>query len=324
MTHEVQVRPPRTRPGGSRRTSALPFPLATERRATGPGIHGTPILRPLRVLVVDDCHDTTDSTAELIVVWGHDARRAYAGADAPGLAAEYRPDVLLVDLAMPVVGGCEVARRVRRLPGLGRVLLVAVTGYPDADNRRRAADAGFDFYMVKPVDPATLEALLMSHEIEPSADLATPPVAPARHRILVVDDDAGVRRVLAAGLPRQGFTVSVAADGREAADLLGAGRPAVDVVLMDVRMPGRDGPATLTGLRARYPQVRCCFMTGDPGGHSEEGLRLLDTGEVLHKPFTMAEAGRVLRAEIGRREGEEAARDDHWRDDGGQGQRPAP
>ena len=66
---------------------------------------------PTRVLVVDDCRDTTDSTAELIGLWGHDARRAYAGAAALELAAEYRPDVLLVDLGMRGVDGGELARR---------------------------------------------------------------------------------------------------------------------------------------------------------------------------------------------------------------------
>ena len=164
----------------------------------------------------------------------------------------------------------------------------------------------------------------MSREIELSADPAPAAAAPADYRILVVDDDDGVRRFLAAGLPREGFDVWLAANGREAADLLRACRPAIDVVLMDVRMPGRDGPETLAALREQDPQVRCCFMSGDLGGHTEDGLRRLGTGAVLRKPFTMAEAGRVLRAEIDRRDGEDAAQDDHWRDDGGQGQRPAP
>jgi DNA-binding NarL/FixJ family response regulator len=92
---------------------------------------------------------------------------------------------------------------------------------------------------------------------------------------------------------------------------------------MDVQMPESDGPATLAALREQDPQVRCCFMSGDLGDHTEDGLRRLGTGEVLHKPFSAADAGRVLRDEIGRREGEDATQDDHWRDDGGQGQRPA-
>jgi len=276
------------------------------------------------VLVVDDCPDTTGSTAELVGLWGHDARRAYAGPAALELAAALRPDVLLVDLALRGVDGYEVARRARRLPGLDRCMLIAVIGYTGAEQRRLAAAAGFDFYLPKPVDPTTLEALLMSREIELTADPVPAAAPPADYRLLVVDDDDGVRRFLAARLPNEGFDVRLAADGQEAADLLRASRPAIDVVLIDVCMPGRDGPATLADLRRQDPQVRCCFMSGDLGGHTEDGLRRLGTGEVLRKPFTAAEAGRVLREEMGRREGEDAAQDDHWRDDGGQGQRPAP
>jgi CheY-like chemotaxis protein len=322
MTQAVQIGQRRSRPGGPRRTPAPPLSLATPGWAAGPGVRGAPLVRPLRVLVVDDCRDTTDSAAELVGLWGHDVRRAYTGAAALELAAAFRPDALLVDLAMRDVDGYEVARRARRLPGLDRCLLIAVTGYTDAEHRRLAAAAGFDFYLPKPVDPHTLEALLMSRETELTADAAPATPTPADYRLLVVDDDDGVRRFLAAGLPREGFDVRLAADGREAADLLRATRPAFDVVLMDVCMPGRDGPATLADLRRQDPQVRCCFMSGDLGEHTEDGLRRLGTGAVLHKPFTAAEAGRVLREEIDRREGEDAAQDDRWRDDGGQGRRP--
>jgi CheY-like chemotaxis protein len=340
-------------------------------------------VRPLRVLIVDDCRDTTDSTAELVGLWGHDSRRVYDGADALTVAAAYCPDVVLVDLVMRGVDGCAVARRVRRLPGMSDALLIAITGHTASEHRRHAAAAGFDFFLIKPVDPSTLEALLMSRQVEMAADrvpanpaedripddtgcdpwvadrppggpdsgrtaeeyreyrttqekllmtqvdrLPAAPAAvsapPADYRILVVDDDDGVRRFLAAGLPREGFAVRLAASGQEAADLLRASRPGIDVVLMDVRMPGRNGPETLAALRKQDPQVRCCFMSGDLGEHTEDGLRKLGTGAVLRKPFTMAEAGRVLREEIGRREAELATQDDHWRDDGGQGQRPQP
>jgi len=246
MTQEVLVRQFRTRPGGRRRSPAPPGAPATGGRAAGPGARGAPRVRPLRVLVVDDCPDTTDSTAELVGLWGHDARRAYAGAAALELAAEYRPDVMLVDLAMRGMDGCEVARQVRRMPGLDGVLLIAVTGYTAASLRREAAAAGFDFYVPKPMDPATLEALLMSRQIDLSATPTT--VVPADCRSPVLDDD-GMRPSLATGLPCEGFDVWLAANGQEARDL---------------------------------PD------------------------------------------EIGRREGEDAAQDDHWRDDGGQGQRPSP
>src|SRR5438309_10107199 len=146
MTPAVQVRHVGNRPGGVRRLRERLVAPATGGRPAGPGHPAPPAVRPLRVLVADDCRDTTDSTAELISLWGHDARRAYGGADALEAAAEYRPDVVLADLSMTGLDGFELARRVRQLPGLGATLLVAITGHTGGGQRRRAGAAGFDFY----------------------------------------------------------------------------------------------------------------------------------------------------------------------------------
>jgi DNA-binding NtrC family response regulator len=159
------------------------------------------------------------------------------------------------------------------------------------------------------------------HDQEPGTSAARPR---ADHSVLVVDDDDGVRSLLAAGLPREGFDVLLAATGRQAANLYRSCGSAIDVVLMDVRMPGADGPGTLAVLRQQDAQVLCCFMSGDLGGHTEDELRRLGTGELLRKPFTLADAGRILRAEIDRGKAEESDRDGRWQDDGGQGRPVSP
>jgi CheY-like chemotaxis protein len=82
------------------------------------------------------------------------------GPEALAAAAEFRPDVALLDIEMPGMDGCEVARRMRQLPGLEAVVLVAVTGYADEAHRRQCDGAGFGFYFVKPSDPSQLKALL--------------------------------------------------------------------------------------------------------------------------------------------------------------------
>jgi CheY-like chemotaxis protein len=115
---------------------------------------------PLRVLVVDDCPDTCESIACLLHLWGYDARIAHDGAAALSVAADYRPDVVLLDLAMPGMDGYEVARRLRRC-GEG-ALLVSVSGYGQDDDLRRAAEAGCDLQWVKPTDPDILRDLLAS------------------------------------------------------------------------------------------------------------------------------------------------------------------
>ena len=122
-----------------------------------------------------------------------------------------------------------------------------------------------------------------------------PPVAPRRCGILVVDDDENVRRLLTRWLPQQGFAVWPAAGGREALDLYRSHGAAIDAVLMDVRMPGMDGPQTLAALRGMNPRVRCCFMSGDLGGHTERSLWETGAAAVFWKPFRLAEVARVLR-----------------------------
>ena len=113
-----------------------------------------------RVLVVDDCADTTASFLLLARHWGHEPHAANDGQSAVALAAQVRPDVALVDVAMPGMDGFEVARRLRSLPGLEKALLVAVTGYDTEHDRRASREAGFDLHLVKPVDPEELERLL--------------------------------------------------------------------------------------------------------------------------------------------------------------------
>jgi CheY-like chemotaxis protein len=115
---------------------------------------------PLRVLVVDDNPALVRSFSRLISRWGYDCAVAHDGPGALAAAVDFRPDLALLDLEMPGMDGYEVARRLRGLPGLEGVVLIAVTGYEDEAHRRRCDGAGFAFYFVKPADPAGLEQLL--------------------------------------------------------------------------------------------------------------------------------------------------------------------
>jgi two-component system CheB/CheR fusion protein len=85
---------------------------------------------------------------------------AHDGPEALSIAAEFRPDVVMLDLALPGMDGYEVAQRLRALPGLEGVALLALTGYADDEHRRRCDGAGFAFYFVKPADLGNLETLL--------------------------------------------------------------------------------------------------------------------------------------------------------------------
>jgi CheY-like chemotaxis protein len=113
-----------------------------------------------RVLVVDDKVDAAASTAMVLRMEGHDVRVAHDGPAALWEAQSDPPDVVLVDIAMPGMDGYEVARRLRQLPGMEQVLLVAVTGYGQPHDRHRSREAGFDQHLVKPVEPEVLLQLL--------------------------------------------------------------------------------------------------------------------------------------------------------------------
>jgi len=120
---------------------------------------------PRRVLLIDDNRDAAESMTVLLELWGHEVRIAYNGPDALALAAEFRPDAALLDIGLPGMNGYEVAKRLRGLPGWEAVMLVAVTGYGQDEDRRRSCEAGFDHHLTKPVEPAMVQSLLSSAPI---------------------------------------------------------------------------------------------------------------------------------------------------------------
>lgn len=113
-----------------------------------------------RVLIVDDNEDAANSLAMILELGGHETASVYTAADALQRAAVFRPDVVLLDIGLPGMDGYEVAQKMRELPGLRDIRLVAVTGYGRSDDRLRARDAGFDDHLTKPVEFAVLERTL--------------------------------------------------------------------------------------------------------------------------------------------------------------------
>jgi CheY-like chemotaxis protein len=118
----------------------------------------------LKVLVVDDNQATVESMLVLLHLWGHEGCAAYDGPGALESVKEFQPDVVLLDLGLPLMDGFEVARRLRSQPGLEEVRLIALTGYGAEAAHERLQEAGFDLHLIKPVDPKTLEAVLRQHE----------------------------------------------------------------------------------------------------------------------------------------------------------------
>jgi len=113
-----------------------------------------------RILVVDDNADSAAALALALGAIGHEVRLAGDGPSALDVAAEFEPEVVLLDIGLPGMDGYEVARRLRARKESAGVVLVALTGYGQEEDRRRAQDAGFDHHLVKPIPPEAILAVL--------------------------------------------------------------------------------------------------------------------------------------------------------------------
>jgi len=132
----------------------------------GPLAAPQPSIAPLaseisrRMLIVDDNEDSARTMAILQRRRGHETRTAFTGPEAVAAAAEFVPDVVLLDIGLPGMDGFEVARRLRAIPALAGAILVAMTGYGSDEDRTTAKEAGFNEYLVKPVDLDLLQTWL--------------------------------------------------------------------------------------------------------------------------------------------------------------------
>jgi CheY-like chemotaxis protein len=116
------------------------------------------------ILIVEDNADARDALRVLLELEGHAVEAVEGGQQALELARAKDPDIALVDIGLPGIDGYEIARRVRARDAR-RPVLIALTGYGQPEDRRRATEAGFDDMLVKPVDPVALAELLATLEI---------------------------------------------------------------------------------------------------------------------------------------------------------------
>lgn len=120
-----------------------------------------PIGPKRRILVVDDNHDSADSLATMLQLMGHDTELAHDGLEAVERAETYRPDLVLLDIGLPQINGYEAARRIREHQWGKHMLVIALTGWGQEEDKRRAMEAGFDHHLTKPVGFEVLEKLLI-------------------------------------------------------------------------------------------------------------------------------------------------------------------
>jgi CheY-like chemotaxis protein len=121
-----------------------------------------------RILVVDDNNDAASSLAMLLQMTGNETHTAHDGLEAVEAVATLRPDVVLLDIGLPMLNGYDACRRIREQPWGKNVVMVALTGWGQDEDRRQSKNAGFDHHMVKPVDLAALQALLAAQDDAPT------------------------------------------------------------------------------------------------------------------------------------------------------------
>ena len=131
-----------------------------------PQLPDTEVIAPAapgcRVLIVDDDEDTAESLSMLLLASGHEVRMAHDGPAALKAAVDYRPEVMMLDIGLPMLNGFEVAEKLRAQAAFQSLVLVAVTGYGQEKDRKRTKDAGFDYHLVKPAEFSEIQDILVA------------------------------------------------------------------------------------------------------------------------------------------------------------------
>lgn len=116
-----------------------------------------------RVLIIDDNEDAASILEMVVSAYGHQAEVANSGRDGLQIAAEFRPDIVFLDIGMPEMDGYEVAVALRKLPALQHVYIAAVTGWNDASTQAQVISAGFDLHLTKPAAVESILDVLVRH-----------------------------------------------------------------------------------------------------------------------------------------------------------------
>jgi CheY-like chemotaxis protein/uncharacterized protein YbcI len=172
----------------------------------------------LRVLVVDDDRDGADTLGLLVEELGNHVHVTYGGTSALDVATVFRPDLMLIDLAMPDMDGCQLVGQFRRIPAFAETRIVAVTGHANAGHRTLAMKAGFDKVLFKPVTLAEIRAVLAG--VVPVAALAgqSPPPAkqhasPQAERRLPIGEARRIRKDRPSGILTQAESEAAVCEG---------------------------------------------------------------------------------------------------------------
>ena len=243
------------------------------------------------MLIADGDIGLCDLYREFATDRGYAVETSSDGLDCVRKLRQATPDVLVLDLELHWGGGDGVLGWLREEPQFlpSRVVLTSAA----------ALAHNIDNLALPPVvkiltKPFPLSVLLDGPAFVASDESMHPSNGGQRRGILVVDDEAALRDILQAHLQHQGFQVWTAANGDEALDHCCNHSDEIAVILLDVQMPGLDGPETFDGIRELDVDIPVCFMTGDPGDYEPSDLLRRGVRYLFGKPFRMADVVRVV------------------------------
>jgi DNA-binding response OmpR family regulator len=232
----------------------------------------------LRVLLADDSELIHKHTLPLLEAAGYDVTEAWDGAQALELLRADPPDLLLTDVEMPKMDGFTLCKTVKSDDATANIPVIICSSLGEASDLEKGFDCGADDYMVKPVVPEELISRL-------HALLATR-MASAREHVLVVDDSAAIRHLVADCLRRQGFNVETAVDGQDGRDKAVAKPP--DIVLTDYDMPRMTGFQLVHALRKELTtrDIPIVMLTARDTKRDQAQMRAAGLTSYLIKPFS--------------------------------------
>ena len=241
------------------------------------------------ILLVEDDPNVRRYVTTALTRLGYRVLEAPNAEDALATLQSQRPDLMLTDIVMPGMSGRELASKARQsVPGLKVLFMSGYTGGTAAESPEPIPNEEF---LQKPFLPDELGARLRQL-------LGSKPKL-ARSRVLVVDDEAAIRRYLRSVLEPVGCEVEEAANGKQAIEVVK--RRAPDLIITDLVMPEKEGIETILSLKQSYPMVRILAISGAAGGQYLETAKYLGADGVMRKPVGPAELAAKVREMLGAR-----------------------
>jgi len=246
---------------------------------------------PKKILVVEDNEQNRILMKQIMTYHGYQVLEAADGASGLEMAREHMPDLILLDLQMPVMGGFAVIRELRKTPELSKLKVIAVTSFAMKGDREKALQAGFDEYVTKPIDTRKFVELVKN--ILPDEKMAL-----KKPIILCVDDEPANLKLLENILVPRGYEVVSAANGEDALQKLKTGT--IDLVLLDLMMPGMDGLQVSRKIKdnKKYGNAPIVMLTAYTGVETYIKTLSNEVYAYLQKPFEVEELVRIVRAAL--------------------------